>query len=523
MPREDLYMETTENRVPQSRRQNPLTFYLRTLLYMFMALLMRIVAFLPLGALLVFPEGSLLRWLAVLTPILLIFWILPLRFSFAQAITQAPRERRFSFDKATSVQSYGAKLGQSLLHLLHIVLWGIPLGLMIGAGYYFYNGAHLDALLSTITSIGTNVIAVLDSIANFFIGIFGGTQLVPNGGLMEGVYTLLAAIGLGVLILLWGALRNSAYRYIWALATKLDKNPRDEAHRRLRGHRWAQLGVGLINLVLWAPALFVVFTTLKSMLNDISKALFTMIATKQLSLPELSYALWPLLFAFFACYLPLLPVRRILTAFFATRALRHTAVEPQPMEGKEPVKEEPSWVTTTSSGAPKPVEEFATAAAVAAPVIVAQAYEPYAHPAQEEEAEEPTPIKAPVPAYEPYHTETPVAVTAPEPAYQPEPEVATPVVEPAAPAEEPEPAYHPYKPEEAAVPIVETVAPAIETVVEPAMDNEMEEPIATEQEDFFAQPYHAVQTVADDATEAEEVAEKPASPYAAGENSETDQ
>lgn len=519
-------METTENRVPQSRRQNPLTFYLRTLLYMFMALLMRIVAFLPLGALFIFPEGSLLRWLAVLTPILLIFWILPLRFSFAQAITQAPRERRFSFDKATSVQNYGAKLGQSLLHALHIVLWGIPLGLMLGAGYYFYNGAHLDALLNTITNVGTTVVSILYSIANFFIGIFGGTQLVPNGGLMEGVYTLLAAIGLGVLILLWGALRNSAYRYIWALATRLEKTPREEARRRLRSHRWAQFGVGLINLVLWAPALFVVFTTIKSMLSDISKALFTMIATKQLSLPELSYALWPLLFAFFVCYLPLLPVRRILTAFFATRKLRHAPVEQQPVT--EPVKEEPSWVTTASSGAPKPAEDIAAATA---PVTVAQTYEPYLHAVQAEEAEESTPIKAPVPAYEPYHAEEPTVVSVLEPVYQPEPEVTAPVVEPAAPAVEPEPVYQPavepepvyqpYQPVEEEAPIAEA-APVAEAAVEPTDAEEPEEPLATEQEDFFAQPYHAVQTVADDAAEAEEEAEKPAAPYADDANVETD-
>ena len=38
-----LHMETTENRVTVGARQNPLTFYLRVLLYMFMALLWRAV------------------------------------------------------------------------------------------------------------------------------------------------------------------------------------------------------------------------------------------------------------------------------------------------------------------------------------------------------------------------------------------------------------------------------------------------------------------------------------------------
>ena len=86
-------METTETLMPKSSRQNPLTFYLRTLLYMFMALVMRVVAFAPLCALWVFPAGSQWRWLAVLCPVLLIFFILPLRFSFAQALVQVGHGR----------------------------------------------------------------------------------------------------------------------------------------------------------------------------------------------------------------------------------------------------------------------------------------------------------------------------------------------------------------------------------------------------------------------------------------------
>jgi len=60
-------------------------------------------------------------------------------------------------------------------------------------------------------------------------------------------------------------------------------------------------------------------------------------------------------------------------------------------------------------------------------------------------------------------------------------------------------------------------------VAEPATVEETEEPLAVEQEDFFAQPYHAVQSVAEDTTEADDADEKPAVPYADGGNSETDQ
>ena len=483
-------METTEKAIPRFSRQNPVTFYLRTLLYMFMALVMRVVAFLPLGALLLFPQGSPWRWLAVLCPLLLLLFILPQRFSFAQALVQTERERRFSFDKATSVQGYGAKLGQSLLHALHILLWAIPLGLMLAAGYYFYSKTDAITLMSSITTLGANVVNVLYSIANFFIGIFGGTLLIANGGLMDGFMTIAVLLALGVLVILWGALRNSSRRYIWALATRMGKDPATEARRRLRGHRWAQLGVGLINFILWIPALFVVLTTLKGMLSDFSNVLFSFFATKKLNLPELSTAVGPLLFAFFVCYLPLLPVRRILTAFFATRKLRHVAEQP------EPIKEEPSWEPTAPVTVQK-TDDAVAASAVVAPVTAAQTYETYTVPTQEEE-DEPTPIKPPVPAYEPYHAAEAEVVQRTKPEPQPE-----------AVVQKTEPAYS-YSPVES--------QPAPE-----ASDSAVpEEPLAAEQEDFFAQPYHSAQSVADDTVDAEDATEKPVAPSAAYGDEETD-
>lgn len=252
-------METKENRIPATKRQNPLTFYLRTLLYMIMALVMRMVAFLPLGALVLFPEGSYFRWLALLCPVLLIFFILPLRFSFAQALVQPARGRWFSFDKATSVQGYAGKLGESLVHALNIIKWGIPLWVMIGGCVYYYLKLDSITLMSNVEKIGATVVAISFSVANFFIGIFGGVLLVPNGGLMEGLYTILIALGLGVLILLWGVVRNSAFRYIWAQAKENQQSPRKLARRRLAGRRWRQLGVALLNLILWVPAGYIVF------------------------------------------------------------------------------------------------------------------------------------------------------------------------------------------------------------------------------------------------------------------------
>jgi len=291
---------------------------------MFAALLVRVVALLPLGALCLFPAGSQLRWLALLCPVLLIFLVLPLRFSFAQALAWPADGRRFSFRTAFSFSNYGEKLSESLLHALHIFKWGIPLWLMLGGVYYAYNQIDMITLMGGLSDIGAGVTTAEAAVGNFFIGIFGGAQIVPNGGLMEGLYAVVGVLGLGLLILLWGVVRNSAFRYVWAV-TPGDRNPHAEARRSLRGRRWDQLGIAIVNLILWAPALYVTFSALKDVLGDLSDAIFTLMSTEQASLPEFSGAVGPLLFAFLVCYMPLLPVRRILTSAFAVRHTHYAA------------------------------------------------------------------------------------------------------------------------------------------------------------------------------------------------------
>ncbi|HNW86638.1 MAG TPA: hypothetical protein PLP25_03515 [Candidatus Limiplasma sp.] len=549
-------MEKSENRIPLVRRHNPLTFYLRTLLYMFIALSLRIVAFLPLLALKWFPDGSYFRWIAALCPVLLIFFILPERFSFAQALVQRSRERRFSLDQATGLQNYGEKLGESLLHALHVLKWGIPLAAMLGWGYYLYNNTDAISLMKGVGDLGAGVTAVWCAVANFFISTFGGTPLVANGSLMEGIYAIGAMLGLGVLILMWGVMRNSAYRYIWALATLLDKDPHAEARRRLRGRRWKQFWVAMLNLVLWTPALFVVFTTLKGVLSDMSNAVFNYMATQQLNLPELSNAVWPLLFAFLVCYMPLLPVRRILTAFFATKNLRHLSVQP------DIAPTEIAGVTTTSSGAPEPMAAPGAATETAAQMATGQAYAPFTQPeptALNDEAEMPTPVPEPVPAYQPYHAAEPapaaqpveetVAATASgyaEEATTETIDTAIPPAEETQPVPMAEPAPEPVtapanesvavEPAEAAVETpadsveaaVETAAeaPALAedapTVADPAADAaaEAEEPVTDELEDFFAQPFQGTQAAPEDRDGAEDEADKPYPPTVNGDTAE---
>lgn len=96
-------------------KHNPLTFYLRMLLYMFVALLLRLLALAPLACLFVFPAGSPLKLLALLCPVLLVLLVLPLRYSFAEAMVRRGGYRYFSFDTALNLGNYGEKLAESLL------------------------------------------------------------------------------------------------------------------------------------------------------------------------------------------------------------------------------------------------------------------------------------------------------------------------------------------------------------------------------------------------------------------------
>ncbi|MBE0600861.1 MAG: hypothetical protein IH607_03675, partial [Firmicutes bacterium] len=242
--------------------QHPILYYLSALAYVFLAALLYGVVFLPLGALFVFAEGSALRYLALLSPVLLILIVLPLRFSFAQALLDRYRNRPFSLKTAFSFSLYGEKVAEGFLYLLHILKWAIPLAALgIAAYMLLFDTVAFTQPVIDITNIGRAAADVWHGIGNFFKGIFGGEPYTLTGGFGEGIVFLLVVAGVCVLILLFGVMRNSAYRYIWADATSLDKNPRLEARRSLRGRRFQQLGVALANLLLLSPVIIVLYNT----------------------------------------------------------------------------------------------------------------------------------------------------------------------------------------------------------------------------------------------------------------------
>lgn len=290
------------------KKQNALVFYVRVLIYTLIALGLRVLAAAPLFCLFVFEDWK--RLFALLCPLMWLFGILPLRFSFAQAMTQNPRH--FSFDTAFSFSHYGEKLKESVVHALNVFKWGIPLAAMLSGAAYAYTQVDALTIFQSINELGNTCVKLLSRM--------GMTGYANN--FMLGVTAVGAVFGLGVLVWIWGAVRNSASRYIWAIAASTDRLPRAEMRRRLTGRRMAQLGVALINLMLWLPFLYIAFTAVRSALGDASTLLMMAITTGEMPTAELIGAAAPVAGAFAGLYLPLLPLRRWNTAAFAMRKKR---------------------------------------------------------------------------------------------------------------------------------------------------------------------------------------------------------
>lgn len=205
---------------------NPFTFYLRTLLYMFVALFLRLVALAPAGVPVFVSPGIAPE--AAFAPV-------PGDAGAADSAAAlflrrgagaADKGRRFSFDTALGMGNYGEKLSESLLGALHVAKWGLPLLAMLLYAYYWYKEVDALTLLKTLTELGRGWSGMWCAVANFFLGLVGGTPLAaPQNTLMEGVTAVLAALGLGVLVLLYGAVRNSAARYVWVVANAATARP----------------------------------------------------------------------------------------------------------------------------------------------------------------------------------------------------------------------------------------------------------------------------------------------------------
>ena len=353
------------NKAETLLKQNPLEFYLRTLLYMMMSLVIRAVAFLPLLALLLFPRGSPWHYGALLCPALLLFFLLPLRFSFADALVQPAGRRFFDFQKALSFRRYGEKLGESMLHTLSVFKWGIPLAGVVGYSLYLViRGTDGFTIWNSIEDLGRAATQSWCRVVNFFRNLFGNhVTLALEGGLQQGFILLLVVLGLCLLLLYWGVMRNSASRYIWAYASHTGLKPRGEIRRRLRNLRIKQLLCAVVNLAAWTPFLYYLYRTYVSaqanfkIIQDVTTLGVYLIAGAAPDLSFVNAMIGPLLLGFCTLYIPFLPLRRYMTAYFAVK--RPGGEHALPANGRSsgaplPVSQEPMDAEPLSAPAPPP-------------------------------------------------------------------------------------------------------------------------------------------------------------------------
>lgn len=252
---------------------------------MLVSILVRLIAFSPLLTLLFCKAGDPLRLAVWLTPILYILFVLPLRYSMAEAALQAYQGGTFCTTALVSLKRYGRKLSALISQGIRLLPWALPLSAAVGYGAYLYLGG-VDSL---------TLMRMLQSL---------GKSLGGESGFMEGVYLVAAGYSLLFLILLFGMMRNGMFRFVWAEMSGANQPARQEMLRRLRGNRIRQFAIGLIQVVLLIP-----FTAVEGYLC------YTGLRTGFTPLLAVGMVI-----AAVVLYLPLLPIRKILPAMYIKAA-----------------------------------------------------------------------------------------------------------------------------------------------------------------------------------------------------------
>jgi hypothetical protein len=252
----------------------------------------RLAALTPLLVLVLCKEGSAWRYLSLLTPVLYLFVVLPLRYSMGEAMDTALKGGRFATPRLVLLDGYGKKLGAVLKQALHLLPWALPLIAGLAVGWY----------MMYFVEDGTVVLRMVISLGK----IFG-----EDYGFMEGVYLIVAFFGLLTLVLLYGMMRNGMLRFLWMQSGCNYAAARKEMLRRLKGRRGGQICVAAVQALLLLPVIlpagYLGYRLLRNFVNEMSLDL------TQLAEPQM---LWGLLAVLILMYLPLLPLRKVLQAYF---------------------------------------------------------------------------------------------------------------------------------------------------------------------------------------------------------------
>lgn len=252
----------------------------------------RLAALSPLLTLVLCKEGSAWCYASLLTPVLYLFIVLPLRYSMGEAMHFALKGDHFAKPRLIMFDGYGKKLGAVLKQALHLLPWSMPLVAGLAAGWY---------LLYCVED-GAKVLRMVISL---------GRVLGEDHGFKDGIYIIVIFFLLLTLVLLYGMVRNGMLRFLWKKYGVSYTAARKEMLRRLKGRRGGQICVaaiqGLLLLPVILPSGYMGYRLLRDYVNT---ARFDL---AQLAEPQM---LWGIAAVLILVYLPLLPMRKVLQAYF---------------------------------------------------------------------------------------------------------------------------------------------------------------------------------------------------------------
>ncbi len=236
--------------------------------------------------------------LSILTLLLYFAFFLPLKFSKADAISGLlEQENFFSFKKLFTLKPYLKKIQGGGQYLLLLFPWLLLLLTILALFTYYLlqdNGLILIALLNS-------------------IGLFS-SPLGPTSPTSIALYFSIFLVLLSCFLALYGKLRLAPYPYAFVRHSFYTNRAHKKMKTALKGHRFTQVLLGLVQAFLFIPFLLSCFFLLYLVLYQKYSSL----------LPALSFSTVPWLLPFFVFSglftLAILPFHQLLPAVFLKEA-----------------------------------------------------------------------------------------------------------------------------------------------------------------------------------------------------------
>lgn len=212
-----------------------------------------------------------------------------LRQSFAFAIYECCKGGSFSFIKSFVHKNFLSCIKDSLIQLLSILLWGIPLFILTTVFYYYYTG-------------GTDFKSLALFIRNIGISLYGA-----NAGIVEGSKIIILVYIFALFILCIGISRQCGVRYLNASLSNSLEIKKCLSHKRMK-----QFLIFLLNIVVLSPIVYIILSSIINVYSN-SDSLLTFIPTIirfKFYFPIISFVIvW---------FILSLPIRRFINASFSS-------------------------------------------------------------------------------------------------------------------------------------------------------------------------------------------------------------